>query len=181
MNRIQSLSMIPAIGAIAFTGCQGTGTSTEIQPKGLYRCIGESGYAPGELEKIIDDLKRQEPVCVEERPIAMEKGMEKATGKAMGKRAEDPAQSNPVSSTDSIRIHTVVLDARCNPVRESVETLADPHLPLRYMMTADLPDASGRSLETGVYYVNVSVESAGGASDTSYAKMGIYHNPCPAR
>jgi hypothetical protein len=174
MNRFPILRIILAGAAVPFLGCQGTGTSTEMQPTGLYRCIGESGYAPGELEKIIADLKQREPECTDERPVAM-------GPVTMGIRVGDSAHSvptDPAVPADSIRVHAVVLDERCRLVRETVETLPDPHRSLHTMMIADMRDASGMSVETGVYYVNVSVERAGSASDTSYGKIGFYRDPC---
>jgi hypothetical protein len=167
MNRFPILRVILAGMAVPITGClSGTGTSTEHQPTGLYRCIGESAYAPGELEAIMRDLKAQKPECTNHGSVAT------------GPEHIVPVSGDPVQSADSIRIHAVVLDERCNLVSDKEKMVPSRDRQTDFLDAWDMSRDDGGPAETGIYYVNVASVGMDGSLDTAYVKAGMVRNPC---
>lgn len=167
MNRFLILRVLMAGMAVPFTGClSGTGSTTEHQATGLYRCIGESDYPPGELEEIMRGLKAQKPDCPDHGSAV--KGPERIVAVQGGASIE----------ADSIRVHAVVLDERCRLVSDQVKMVPERDRQVHSMEVWDMSRPDGTPAETGIYYINVASERADGSLDTGYVKVGMYQDPC---
>ena len=167
MNRFLISNIVLACVGFPFTGClSGTGTSTEHQPTGLYRCIGESAYAPGELEEIMRDIKRQNLQCTDDGSVAV------------GPEQVVPVSGDAVLDIDSIRVHAVVLDERCNVISDKEKMVPSrnrqAYLPDAWDMSRD----DGGLAETGIYYINIASVRTDGSLDTAYVKVGMVSDPC---
>ena len=167
MNRFLILRVLIVGAAVPFTGClSGTGSTTEHQATGLYRCIGESNYPPGELEEIMRDLKAQKPDCPDH-------------GSAVnGPEQIVPMQGGTSMEADSIRVHAVVLDERCRLVTDQVKMVPERNGQVNSMYAWDMNLDDGSPAATGIYYLNVASERADGSLDTGYVKLGVYQDPC---
>jgi hypothetical protein len=167
MNRFPIFRTVLAFAALPFTGClSGTGSSTEHQATGLYRCIGESNYPPGELEEIMRDLRAQKPACPDHGSVVK------------GPELTAPAPMDAAETADSIRIHAVVLDERCNLVIEKEKMVPDRNRQVNSMDAWDMSRSDGTPAATGIYFINVASERADGSRDTGYVKVGMYQDPC---
>jgi hypothetical protein len=169
MNRFPILCSVLSATVLAFAGClSGTGTSTEQQPTGLYRCIGESAYAPGELEEIMREIKAQNLECADHGSVAV---------------AVRPEQVVPVSGdaarpVDSMLIRAVVLDERCDLVSDKEKMVPSRNHQGYFLDAWDMSRDDGTPAETGVYYVNIASVRPDGSQDTAYVKVGMVSDPC---
>lgn len=167
MNRFPILRSVLAAAALAFTGCLGgTGTSTEPQPTGLYRCIGESAYAPGELEEIMRDIKAQNLECTDHGSVAI------------GPEQVVPVSGDAAQPADSMLIHAVVLDERCKLVSDKVKMVPSRNHQAYFLDAWDMSRDDGAPAETGIYHVNIASVRLDGSRDTAYAKVGMVSDPC---
>ena len=176
--RIPPAILLAPLLPLAFVGCDPADPGPPEKPRSaFYECKGEPGYA-GNWEDMLRGMRDAGFLDGQDR---MPCSHTPADTSSIGLGRSFPDRAGTSAEPESLRVRTLVLDARCRPLSEFSDTLPLPS-------GSDSPSAvlrwdgrlsDGSRVPTGEYFLNSEWVRSDGRKDTTWAKIGLIRTSCP--